>query len=474
MLNLNPIQPKPNTVTLNRPEIQEELLNLETREFYSKIPDIIQPFVNSYLPNPTVTIMPAPHFAAMKGSVEQLSKLEHLANVRTVEKGLTPLHYALAFQQKEAIRYLIEKTDLSRLTNAGNTYLHYAALTGDPEILELFLNRGIDSTLRNNDSFTAAHLWAYTSTDFAGLEKLLPSNEPEMEEPFSPLKLMAINAMKADNLLTESEWNLLWTNLADLCVVGLSLLLSRAEIRNFATERLETLHIGLLLAKSRSIENLSTPKLKETTNFDTNWHHRFHYIPKWLPYPGFLWDVRFPSTSSFVLSVQSGVSAIAVAWNAVQQIPKLTEVSWKSKILSSSVRLVNTACTTLDTYLNVGYPHYFACPAVPVDEIPNTVKGRLTHLQLTKYLWLSEEDRAKLPNPEVCEENYARILDPTNSKVECSPEFKGAYKKEYSYFKNNPLNNYEAMSNLQALGAFTCFRKAPPSYMDILKPYFNY
>src|SRR5690606_4653543 len=126
---------------------------------------------------------------------------------------------------------------------------------------------------------------------------------------------------------------------------------------------------------------LSTPKLRETTDFNTNWQYRLHW-PKWFPYPWFLPDIRLPRTSPFVLSVQSSVSAIAVARNALQQIPKLAEVSWKSALLSSAVHFINATCTTLDTYLNIGYPHYdpLTCHAVSSDAIASmSLEERFRH-----------------------------------------------------------------------------------------------
>lgn len=355
MINVNTLQPQPNYATLSSLEVQSALPELEgLKQAYAAVLETAPRILSSYLPNHHPTEAPAPHYAAIKGSVEQLEALGDFVDLVTANKGLTPLHYALVFQQEEAIRFLIEKCDLTRLTPDENSYLHYAALTGDPDIVRLFLDRGVDPGLRNKDSLTAAHLWAFSSNDLTGLQTLAPPPEQPETYYFTPLQLMALNAAHADSAeLSEAEWTLFTTHLADLGVVGLSQLCESYRISNIGTSCLEFLHTIMQAAKADPIHKLAPSKLKDATDPDMV---RNLHIQQWMPLPAQMrYFFRMPP---YAMGLQSGLSASAVAWNTLSKLPNLMQLSWKTALTTVVVRFGNMLLSARDTWLAVDYPRY--------------------------------------------------------------------------------------------------------------------
>jgi len=421
MLEFPPLQThQPNFTTFDSPEIQEGLPKAEkTRERYRELAATFPALTAGWLPAlGALYQLPVPHFAATQGSLEQIEKLDKLVEGRDM-KGLTPLHYALAFGRKDAIRILIEKTDLNYITPAGNSYLHHAALTGDPEILALFLERGIDPTLRNRTSLSAAHLWAMTSNDLDGLHKLMPKNADKELFEFTPLELMTCKALENDNRLSDIEWNLFYANIADLGIVALSLLLVWQKSDDLpiwlAAALLGYLHSFATLGKGALISKLATEQLAS------------------IAHPNQALLVRFSSwlTGSRIgPTLQSSLAGIAVAWHMLKNMPQLTQVSWSSALRTMGVRCFNTLCSVIDTGLSYSYPQYdpsydptynsAVCQAVEPELIQRMpLLHRFVHPFLTRGL---KGNLAHYLYPEQCLANFRNFL-PNGPTLNCSETF---------------------------------------------------
>ena len=73
-----------------------------------------------------------------------------------VSDGLTALHYATLFNQKDVIKHLVhEGADVNRQTVVRkDTPLHYAARNNYTEIVRLLLDNNADIELKNNNNKT--------------------------------------------------------------------------------------------------------------------------------------------------------------------------------------------------------------------------------------------------------------------------------------------------------------------------------
>jgi ankyrin repeat protein len=89
--------------------------------------------------------------------------------------GLTPLHYALLNGHIEAARFLVKYSDPSFATKDGSNYLHFAAMTGNKELVECIVQQmGISPNVPNAKGCTPAHFFAAVSnqpTDIVPLIK---------------------------------------------------------------------------------------------------------------------------------------------------------------------------------------------------------------------------------------------------------------------------------------------------------------
>ena len=80
--------------------------------------------------------------------------------------GNTPLHTAAIFGHRPMLQALVKRfaggaaysNEINTKNHNGNTALHLAFQFDHPEIVELLVKRGADTTIENNDHFTASEL----------------------------------------------------------------------------------------------------------------------------------------------------------------------------------------------------------------------------------------------------------------------------------------------------------------------------
>ncbi len=73
------------------------------------------------------------------------STLEKVDPARVLEKGRTPLHFAVIRRKHEVVRYLLKKGANPNLRDDyGNTPLHYAYENGDVEMVSILMRAGVD------------------------------------------------------------------------------------------------------------------------------------------------------------------------------------------------------------------------------------------------------------------------------------------------------------------------------------------
>jgi ankyrin repeat protein len=103
------------------------------------------------------------HLAAFFGHVHAADVLlARGANVNAAARNpsrVRPLHSAVAGRSAAVVRRLIEHgADINATQHGGWTPLQAAALHGDRELVQFFLDHGADAALRSDDGKTAADL----------------------------------------------------------------------------------------------------------------------------------------------------------------------------------------------------------------------------------------------------------------------------------------------------------------------------
>ncbi len=117
-------------------------------------------------------VMPL-HQAASQDNAEVVSKLILLAqadvNARSMDMGLTPLHYASSHNGFEtAILLLGSRANINAHDREGETPLHYAVRAGAREVTELLLKMGADVDVANNNGITPLQLATERNADGMG------------------------------------------------------------------------------------------------------------------------------------------------------------------------------------------------------------------------------------------------------------------------------------------------------------------
>ncbi|HUS39638.1 MAG TPA: ankyrin repeat domain-containing protein, partial [Pirellulales bacterium] len=100
------------------------------------------------------------HTAASSGQTKTVMRLieqdPKLLNEPNQADGYTPLHYAVANNQKEVVRYLLEKgAGVNPVSQHKYTPLHLAAMNGNEEIVDLLLAKNPRLNLKDNSQYTA-------------------------------------------------------------------------------------------------------------------------------------------------------------------------------------------------------------------------------------------------------------------------------------------------------------------------------
>jgi cytohesin len=73
----------------------------------------------------------------------------------------TPLHWAVRWDQKEIVEFLIEKgAEVNSRDNSDTTPLYFAVTINQKDLAELLLSQGADVNAKNNHDFTSLHLAA--------------------------------------------------------------------------------------------------------------------------------------------------------------------------------------------------------------------------------------------------------------------------------------------------------------------------
>lgn len=91
-------------------------------------------------------------------TVEYLIEECHVDVNATDAEGMTVLHWAVYNDRVDDVEYLVDKTDVNIRDMKGRTAFHYACLFGNLEIVQLLVGLDVDTSIRDNDGYTALHL----------------------------------------------------------------------------------------------------------------------------------------------------------------------------------------------------------------------------------------------------------------------------------------------------------------------------
>lgn len=100
------------------------------------------------------------HAASQMGLVSLVEKLLHLGanpTQKEFETLNTPIHLATLNEHLQIVELLIDKSDLNAQNRDGNTVLHIAASLHLTNLVELFLLKGANGKLQNNEGKTYFH-----------------------------------------------------------------------------------------------------------------------------------------------------------------------------------------------------------------------------------------------------------------------------------------------------------------------------
>lgn len=122
------------------------------------------------------------HSIAYKGDLKALKQFkDHLINLKDKD-GLTPLHYAAMSGEADVIEWLLEKgCNPNLLTRDGKSALTYAAMAGKPSIVELLLKKSQKGTLNHADKN------GYTPLHYAAVADSLATSKLLVEHGADPL-----------------------------------------------------------------------------------------------------------------------------------------------------------------------------------------------------------------------------------------------------------------------------------------------
>jgi ankyrin repeat protein len=177
--------------------------------------------------------------AALKGDVEALKEMDPALLKQPDLNGLTPLHYALINGQENAASFLIPHSDAAFLIE-GNSYLHFAAMSGNPKMVQLVLSMGIDVNAPNAQGLTPAHFLAATCaspTDLIFFAKNGASLMAQSPSHLAPIGLLFAKAIqKEPELLSSKDKWLAFSQALNVALfAGFAYQLRAASIPNFSS-----------------------------------------------------------------------------------------------------------------------------------------------------------------------------------------------------------------------------------------------
>ncbi len=305
------------------------------------------------------------HYAAATGSLDRLKEISDLKLLNIVDqKGMTPLHYAICFKQKEAAAYLASKCRLDYRTPLGDTYLHYAAMQGDSDLLACFLALQPDASCQNRLGMTPAHLWAAVSDDLDGLKKLMDAGA-NLEQfspsvPLSPIEIQILRTIEmnpdpvedidfkllslslAQSFFAAGLWNLpvqsLWPH--RLCYGGLSLL---NELVKFGQQQILPSIVPSQVSFLQGMVGIPV--------------YASGKIQSWL------------FESSLVENIITASSSVAVASRGFSSLSKYKYADWNTTLLAAGVHAVNLASSLFQCYLAYYQPFNFYTSLSTIDRI---------------------------------------------------------------------------------------------------------
>jgi len=166
--------------------------------------------------------MTAVTLAAAKGDMAMLELFNETAFKQADSNGLTPLHYALFTGKKDAVEFLVSRSDPAFVTPDGNTYLHFAAMSGHTELLPCLKSMNFDINVSNKNGCTPAHFLAISCdvpADIIPFVKQGASLTVSNKNGVIPLALLYAKAIqKTPALMTSSDLKLV---LAQSISIGL-------------------------------------------------------------------------------------------------------------------------------------------------------------------------------------------------------------------------------------------------------------
>lgn len=105
------------------------------------------------------------HRAVIAGDLDLVKKLIDLGAdinaqiTKGIEKGMTPLHFAILTEQSEITRFLINKhADIHKKDHLGINPFHLAVMEGDFETASILIKEGSNINEKDNDGMTALHI----------------------------------------------------------------------------------------------------------------------------------------------------------------------------------------------------------------------------------------------------------------------------------------------------------------------------
>ncbi|MEM7055789.1 MAG: ankyrin repeat domain-containing protein, partial [Bacteroidota bacterium] len=105
------------------------------------------------------------HYAAEKGDIEVVEELvknrKVSVDVKTGQRGRTPLQFAAVKGHLEVVKYLIAQgANVNEKDNEEGYVLHYATIGGNIDVVKFLIDRSAKVDVQDQDGFTILHVAA--------------------------------------------------------------------------------------------------------------------------------------------------------------------------------------------------------------------------------------------------------------------------------------------------------------------------